>query len=45
MRMTELADLLEECGDTVITIQFRKQANIEATVEVLSATLYKDIKD
>lgn len=45
MSMTELAELLEDCGDTVITVQFRKQANVEATVELLQAASFKDLKD
>lgn len=45
MNMTDLADLLEGCSDTVITVQFRKQPNAEATTDLLKAASFKDLKD
>ena len=43
--MTGLAELLEQCSDTVFSVQFHKQPNKESAQELLEATNYKDLKD
>ena len=45
MNMTGLAELLEQCSDTVFTVQFHKQPSKESAQELLSATNFKDLKD
>ena len=43
--MTDLVDVLEQCSDTVFSVQFRKQANKESAQKLLEATNIKDLKD
>jgi hypothetical protein len=45
MNMTGLAELLEQCSDTLFTIQFHKQPNKDTAQELIEATSFKDLKD
>jgi hypothetical protein len=45
LSMTDLVDVLEQCSDTVFSVQFRKQANKESAQKLLEATTIKDLKD
>lgn len=45
MNMTELAELLENCGDNVFTVSFKKQVNQERVQEKLLETNIKELKD
>jgi len=45
MNMTGLAELLEQCSDTVFTVQFHKQPSKESAQELLAATNFNDLKD
>ena len=45
MNMTGLAELLEQCSDTIFTVQFHKQPNKDSAKELLEATNFKDLKD
>ena len=45
MNMTGLAELLEQCSDTVFTVQFHKQPSKESAQELLETTNFKDLKD
>jgi hypothetical protein len=43
--MTGLAELLEQCSDTLFTIEFHKQPSKDTAQELLEATSFKDLKD
>ncbi|TNV81452.1 hypothetical protein FGO68_gene12261 [Halteria grandinella] len=45
MNMTTLAELLETFSDTVFTVAFQKQANVERAKELLDATTIAQLKD
>ena len=45
MNMTELAELLENAGDTVFQVSFRKQVNEARVQEKLEETSAKELKD
>ena len=45
MNMTGLAELLEQCSDTIFTVQFHKQPNKDTAKDLLEATSFKDLKD
>ena len=45
MNMTGLAELLEQCSDTLFTIEFHKQPNKDTAQELLEVASFKDLKD
>lgn len=45
LTMTQLAELMETCGDTVFTVQFRKQPNEDNVKSKLETTDVNQIKD
>jgi hypothetical protein len=45
MNMTALAELLETAGDTVLSVQFRKNPNETQVAEKLASLKPKDLKD
>lgn len=45
MNMTDLAELLENAGDTAFTVSFRKKVTEDLVQEKLSATSAKELKD
>ena len=45
LTMTQLAELMETCGDTVFTVQFRKQPNEDNVKSKLETTVVNQIKD
>lgn len=45
MNMTGLAELLDSISDTVFTVKFKKQANLEGVQERLSKVKLADLKD
>jgi hypothetical protein len=45
VNMTGLAEILEECSDTVFTACFHKQPTVENAVELLQKTTIAELKD
>ena len=45
MNMTDLAELITTCGDTVFTVQFHKKPNLEEVSKKLESKALKDLKD